>query len=357
MKNTALILIACTGLMTGCAREEPLPPPVRPVVTQIVEEPGGMRERTFSGTAKAAVETRLSFRVSGELRELPLKTGQRVKKGDLIARLDVTDFQLQVNQLEAQLAQSQAGLNEATADYERNRALYEAESVSKSDLDRARAAFESAAAQHDATGQSLKLARQQFGYCTLLAPVNGSVATVPIENHQTVQAGAVVATLTSGDEMELEVGIPESLISSLQAGDAAEITFDSFQDRRFASTVSEVGVDVDASSTYPVTLRLLDQSREIRPGMVGAATFTFSDGPDAQAMVVPSVAVVGRGEDERFVWVYQPETSTVVRRDVRVGALTSRGLQILAGLQPGDRIVTRGVHRIEEGTNVRLLEE
>ncbi|MEM7394601.1 MAG: efflux RND transporter periplasmic adaptor subunit [Verrucomicrobiota bacterium] len=340
---------------TSCDKPPEPPPPIRPIVTTVVEAPGAQRERRFSGTARPAVETRLSFRVGGEILKLDVKKGITVKPGDLIAELDATDFKLQVKKDEARVAQSQSQLTQATGEYERNRSLYEKQKVSKSDLDRSRAAYESAQAQFEADRQGLEQARLQVDYCTLKAPVEGAIATVSVEAHQSIRSGDTIATLSSGQQMEFEFGAPEALINQIHVGDEASIFFEVQPDVAAPARVSEVGIDVSESTTYPVTLQLTSPQSDIRPGMIGEALFNFDTASDHGLMTVPTPAVVGRS-GQTYVWIYQPESSTVTRRIIEVGSLTSRGLEILAGLKPGDRIAIRGAHRLEEGMKVRLLD-
>jgi len=355
-----IVVVVGAVALAGCPRKGAAPvlkEVIRPVVTMAAPQPGSGRKRTFSGTAKAAVETPLSFRVGGEICELSAKLGTRVEANDLIARLDPRDHVLQVEQNKADLAKAEAQLEQAKAEYGRVRQLYEARHVSKSSLDSQMASYKSAVAQREAAAKGLELAKQQLDYCTLRAPVSGAVASVAAEAHQTVSAGRTVATITSGDGIEMEVGMPEALISQVRVGDSTTVTFDALPGARFPARVSEVGIELGASSTYVVKLVLLEKSPRIRLGMVGEATFSFKAAPGSEAIVVPQVAVVPTPDGERYVWTYQADSQTVARRIVKVGALTSDGLQILAGLKPGEIFVTRGVHRLTQGMKVRLLDE
>ncbi len=347
-------LLALLPAAPGCARKEQPPPPViRPVVTMTVPEPGQGARRAFSGVARAAMQTPLSFRVSGEIVALPARRGQPVKAGDLIARLDPRDYELQVKQNEAQLAQAAAQLEQARAQYQRGRQLYETQNISKSELDAHEAAFKSAQAQRDLSQQALELARQQLAYCELRAPVDGALAAVPVENHQTAAAGQTIATLSAGDLMEIEVGIPEALISQVAAGKPAEVIFEAVPDTRFAGHAVEIGIEVGATGAYPVKVRLAQTDPRIRQGMLGEAFFEFQAGATLR---IPPGAVVPAPDGGRHVWVYDPAASHVSRRAIRIGDLTSDGLAVLDGLRPGERIVIRGVNRMEDGLRVKLLE-
>jgi RND family efflux transporter MFP subunit len=345
-------------VLVSCIEKPQKPPEViRPVVTIKAPGRGAFRERIFSGTANAAVETLLSFRVSGEIKELPVKKGMKVKVGALIARLDPTDYELQVKQNEAELAQAEAALEQAQAEYERTRQLYEARNASKSDLDSQQAYYKSSLAARDAAMKGLEMALQQLEYCTLRAPLAGSIASVPVEVHETVSAGQTIASMTSGDKLEMEIGIPESLIGQIRMGQQCTVHFDALPGVSHAARVSEVGIQAGDSSTYPVTLTLTKVHAGIRLGMVGEAVFRLKPASGEHAIIIPQVAVVPTTDGKHYLWIYQPDTQTVKKRMVNIGDLTSEGLQISAGLTPGEIVVVRGVHRLSEGMKVKLLDE
>jgi RND family efflux transporter MFP subunit len=243
--------VALTALVGGCAKKTVEQKAViRPVVTYTVQAPEAGRVRVFSGTARAGVQTPISFRVGGEIMELPARMGMQVKAGDLIAKLDPKDYELQVKQNEAQLAQAEAQFEQAKANYERTRQLYETKSVSKSELDGQDASFKSAAAQVQSALKGLELSRQQLGYCTLMAPIAGSLDQVPVEVHQTVSAGQTIAMLSAGDNIDVSIGIPEALVSRVNVGDTAQVKFDAIPDAQFTARVSEVSTAAGESRAY-----------------------------------------------------------------------------------------------------------
>ncbi|WP_035261292.1 efflux RND transporter periplasmic adaptor subunit [Desulfonatronum lacustre] len=357
------IFLCVLLLFTGCAEPEPLyAPGPRPVKTMVVEPPQSQVVRSFSGMARASRDMALSFQVSGVLRELPVQIGQRIRAGELIARLDPTDFELKVMELEAQTVQARAAFTRAKADYERFQTLFEADSVSKSELDQVRAEFETAQAQLAAMGKSLELVRQQFSYTRLTAPMAGTISEVPVENHQTVSSGQPIVVLSTDDDLEFEVGLPDQLIHQVQPGEPAQVIFDVLPNQPYDATVSEVGITPGPVSTFPVKLRLAEPAPQVRPGMIGMARFTFSHANSRPFTLVPVEAVFGLPSGEQAVWLVDPESDTnsgtnsgtVHRQPVIAGRLLPGGLQILDGLLGGEIIVIRGVHRLEQGQKVRL---
>jgi RND family efflux transporter MFP subunit len=332
------------------------------VRTQLVFSTGGVRVRSFSGSARSGTESRLSFRVGGSIVELPVRVGDSVSAGQLIARLDAEDYRLAMREAEAGLAQARAQAQNAESNYERVRDLYEADNASRADLDAALASFQSSEATVRAADQRVQLARQQLSYTRLTAPTAGAVAAVAVEVNENVRAGQVVVYLNSGTDLEVEVGVPEVLISQVAEGDMTEVTFDALPDRTFQATVSEVAVaTTGTATTYPVTVVLADADPNLRSGMAAEVAFRFESGEGRELFIVPSIAV-GEDRDGRFVYVVEPEegagaesgVGVVRRRPVRVGEMTMLGIEILEGLADGEYVVVAGVSRIEDGLRVQF---
>lgn len=348
------LLLACS-----CGKKEKLTEEiVRPVRYQPVFETGGTRVRSFSGISRAGMQSKLSFKVGGTIEELPVKIGDQVKAGQLIARIDAKDFRLQVEEADAALRAAQAEQRRAAADYDRTRGLYEAGHTSLTELDGARARSESAEANVRAAEKKLELARSKSGYTRLTAPVDGSIAAVNTEMMENVQPGQAIVSMTAGSEHEVEVSVPEVLIANIKEGSAVKVSFDALPGKIFGAVVTEVGVSsMGAGTTFPVTVLLDESHPDIRPGMAAEVAFSFETGAGRNRILVPPVAV-GEDRQGRFVFVVEDvnaERGVARRRDVEVGELTSEGIEIRSGLAEGDLLVTAGVTKLVDGTTVKLL--
>ena len=200
------------------------------------------------------------------------------------------------------------------------------------------------------------MAERQLQYTRLAAPQSGSIAAVNVEVNENARAGQAVVLLTSGSDLEVYVAVPEVLIGEVRDGGDVVVTFDALPNESFPGVVSEVGVAAtESGTTYPVIVRLVGQHPGARSGMAAEVAFSFQTQSNSDVIVVPPVAV---GEDQtgRFVFVVEPADSgfgIARRRDVRVGELTTDGLEILEGVEDGDRVVTAGVSRISDGLRVR----
>lgn len=358
MRRTISFPIALVVLMaTGCESETEEAPVLRPVRYLVVQSSDAARQRTFSGVAKAGQESRLSFQVTGRVLEVPVKVGDRVKKGQSIARIDPADYQLQLANSRAAAAQARAQERNAKAVYERTRALYENQNASRQDLDADRTSYESARAALSSAQQGVSLYQRQLGYTHLKAPGAGTISTVDVEANENVNSGRLVATLQVGEQIEVSVAVPGSVIRKVTRGDAVQARFDALGGKELKGIVSEVGVaSVRGGATFPVTVRLTEGEDPVRAGMSADVTFEFSREETGGYFVLPAAAV-GEDRDGRFVFTLEQkgeDRGIVHRRPVVVDSLTSEGIEIKEGIEPGDLVVTAGVSVIYDGLEVRV---
>ena len=335
-------------LLTAC--EQPKPAEViRPVNVVTVKSPEETRMRTFSGTAKASEESILSFRVSGEIIDLPVDVGTVIDKGEVLAQLDPLDYQLAVEGAAAELARAQARERNARANYDRVRQLYETRTASKTDLDNARADAEATRAQMVAKERDLALAQRQLDYTTLEAATDGSIAEKLAEVKENVRPNQPVLKMVSGTKPEVDIQMPETMIGYLSPGQLAGIRFPALGGEVFQGQVIKIGVaTTGATTTFPVTLLLADPKRQIRSGMTAEVVFLA---PGPESVRVPSIAVEA---DLEGSYVYLVEDNVVVRRPVVVGELLGDEIEVLEGLQGGEQVVVAGLKSLTPGQKVSI---
>ena len=352
------VVLSVLPLLTACGEDAPPEPPgPRTVRAEVFLLDGGVRTRTFAGVARAGIESQLSFKVSGTVERVAVNVGDRIEAGEVVARLDDTDYELQVQDARAALARQEAAARNAAATYRRTEALYENNNASLADLEAARANDESARAAVESAEKALERAERQLAYCTLRAPIAGAVSAVQTEEGENVQPGQPVANLSAGDRPEVEVRVPEMLITGIEEGQSVAVRFSAVPGRTFDATVTEVAVAaVDGASAYPVRARLDAETDAIRPGMAAEVDFRFEARGGADRILVPPSAVA-EDVDGRFAFVVREAddgTLHVHRVAVTVGDLTADGLEVLTGIEDGDRVVTAGVGRLVDGEEVRL---
>lgn len=372
----ALVLAPCglaaAFLTAGCGGEAEAPAPeLRPVRYITVETANAERVRVLSGTARSSQESRLSFKVTGTVVELPVSVGDQIQSGQLIARLDPIRFELQVERAQADLVDAEAGRRNAEAAYDRAKRLYENQNASKGELDSARAASESAAARVRAAQKQVELARLDLAYTGLRANTDCSIASLGVEVNENVGSGTTVATVSCGSDYEVQMAVPEGLIDEVREGMAATVRFAALEDQTFTGKVTEVGLTASSGATFPATVSIdrpetgtadsetasqnrAGDVRGLRSGLAAEVTLRLPVRNGA-VVRVPLAAVV-RGSEGDFVYLAEPsgDVAVVQKRAVEIGELTDRGLEVLSGLEPGDRVITAGTSVIFEGLEVRL---
>jgi RND family efflux transporter MFP subunit len=352
--NGALALSLLIGL-GACAKEEPPPPPptVRPVKTVVIENPDIGGTRSFPGRIEAARRVELAFRVPGTLAELPFAEGQEVSEGDVVARLDPTDYQITFNDRKATYDRSKA-------DFERGEKLVAQGTISRRDFDALTANFKSAEA-------ALQAAQQDLVYTRLMAPFDGVLARRYFDNFEPVQAKEAVLALNDTSVLEVSVDIPEKMMQRVRRTDPERkrtdvyATFPSAPGQQFPLTFKEVATRADPKTqTFEVTMTM-----EPPPGLTilsGMTTTVIADttrlsGMEAERPIynIPASAAVGNLELEPRVWIVDQEKMTVSARRVEVGSMVGDAIEVSGGLEPGDRVVVAGAAFLAEGMQVRLM--
>jgi len=353
-----ILIVAISLLFTSCGEEEKKQETVkRPVKYQEVGYLGGEKIRTFSGTAQTDKIIKMSFRNSGIITELNLKLGQKVKKGQLLGKLDNVQSRLSYEQALTQVNSAESQVNTAKLSLDRVRALYEKGSTSLSDYEAAKNSYKTASESYKSSKRGLAIQQEQIRYGYLYAPENGTIATVDVEIDENISPGQLIATLNSGTDMEITLGIPESVINGVKNGMSVSVAFSSLVNEKFKATVTEVSPAVDANtSTYPVRVKLNNTSDKIKSGMAANVTFDFGDRKiNNKTLVVPSNAI-GEDSNGRFVFLIEGEgeNAKVKKQQVTIGNLTPEGFEIKSGLTVGQKIATAGLQTLLNGQAVKL---
>ncbi len=405
-----LVLLAWTA---GGCRESTIETPVRPVRAIKIGDVAEINGRSFPGRAQATEEVNLSFRVAGPLKEFPVKIGDQVSEGQLLARIDPRDFEVALENAQGDLARAEANLDamktgarpeeleqlkaavekckaeyaRAYAAYERNVELLEKDAVTQAEFDRIRqtavlaqselrtaeeelrigeiGAREEDIRAKEAEIRSLKAAvtaaEDQLDYTQLKAPFDGVVAATFVENFETVQEKQQILRLLDISSIEITIEIPEGLISSVAYVKGITCVFDAFPDTRIEGVeVKEVGAEASAiTRTYPVTM-IMDQPDastgvRILPGMAGRVSgkAELPDQVEEEGFDVPETAVFSGDGGQRFVWVIDESSMKVRPQTVTPGELSTSGMRV-TGIEPGQLIATAGVHYLQEGQQVRI---
>ncbi|WP_158617424.1 efflux RND transporter periplasmic adaptor subunit [Legionella sp. km772] len=320
---------------------------IRPVKAILISNAAAFNNHSFPGKAKASQEVDLSFNEGGSLIALPIKIGDKVKKGELIAKLDPKTF-------DAKLKAASAEVLRDKQNFSRAQELIKKGHISKADFDLLKAKLAVSEANMD-------LAQKALNDSVLLAPFAGQVADRYVENYQTVSKQQVIARLLDNSQIEMVIQIPENAISLVPYAKDIVVQFDSFPQHLIPAQIKEISNEASIDTrTYPVTL-IMQQPKdiEILPGMAGKVRGKVNQGSKAQnKIVLPVSALMTVGEDNKsYVWVIDPKTQQVHRQQVIIGELTETGITIVKGIRLNEWIVIAGVHSLQEGDKVRILNQ
>lgn len=400
------------ALVLGCEKP-PEKSVIRPVKALRVGDLAALEQRDWPGMAQAAEAVNLAFRVSGPLTTFPVKMGTNVKAGDVVATIDPRDFEVAVRRTEASLAQAEAifeamrqgarpeemrqlnlavtdaeaALIRATADFERAKNMMAQRVISQAEYDRKEQAFVQATARLDSAKEDLAIGqagarkedldakaaeilglraevednKNRLVDATLRAPFDGIITATFVENFETVQAKQPVMRLVATSSVEFAVSIPENLMVLLPRVAGIVCRFDAFGDREFPAVLKEVGTEAsEITRTFPVVLEIQQpQDARILPGMSGYATAKGNPESPKESFdgyEIPLSAVGADDKGNSFVWVIDEKAGTVARRNIAMGRLTDHGV-LVKELNQGDWIATAGVHFLEPGQKVRILDE
>lgn len=348
-----LAALSALLLLAGCnANTAPAPKSERPVQVQRVAFGNETAAREFVGVVRARYETDLGFRVAGKIVTRVVNVGDRVRAGDVVARLDPQDLRLQAESAEAEHAAAASNLAQATTDLERYTALRTRGYASVADFDRKKWTKDEAEGRLERARRSLDLARNQLGYSDLKADVDGVITATLAEPGQVVAIGQAVARLAHRGEKEAVVALPETWLGEARKFDAT-VRLWSDRERSYAARLRELSPQADpASRTYAARFTIPDADDSVAFGMT--ASVTLARASVAPVARLPLAAILNRGNGP-LVYVVD-ESGALVQRPVTVLSFTEDSALVTAGINDGDKIVTLGVQKLEAGLKVRTIE-
>lgn len=347
------VSLAFAGLtLFGCGQEptqleitsKETRPTVRPAMTEVVSATRG-DQLIFNGVVRAAERAELAFRVGGRLTELLVGEGDKVKKGQLLARLDSRDAT-------TALASAKLELNNTEAEFLRAKAIYDkSKAISKSQLDEITTRYNLAKNRRDE-------AQRQLDYTRIEAPFDGIIGRRYVDNFVQMQANNPVFTLHNIDDLEVVIHIPDSVMLSSVSGTEAKAEINGIPNHLFDLSLKTFATQADpVSQTYPVVLAFRDvQNYRVLPGMtVKVVPAETGDMSQHSMITVPLIAVVPDNQGKQYVWVVT-EDNTVSKRYVEVGALSRDRVAITQNLKTGEQVVVAGVSSLVEGMEVRPMQ-
>jgi RND family efflux transporter MFP subunit len=344
---TTVVLAAAA--LAGCQKEEEAAAPPRPVLSLVVT-PTALPGTRFAGMVQAKVQAALGSRVAGRLVSRTVHVGDLVKKGDALAVLDATAYELAVRSASAELSSAEATLSSAVATEERQKTLLQSNAAAQAAVESAEQSREAADAGLVRARTALVKAEEQLSYTRILAEFDGVVVATGAEVGQTVSPGEAIVTVARPDERDAVVDIPETA-ETIAVGSRFTVSLQINPAVKVMGTVREVAPSADAvTRTRRVKIALENPPETVRLGTTITAEL---EGPNLTAIMIPETAVLQK-DDKPHVWLVDAGKGEVHLAPIETGAAAGRSLLVLGGLKDGDRVVTAGVNSLEEGQKVRI---
>ena len=361
-KTHLLIFSSIVLLVAVNACREAPPPPVeriRAIKTVTVKEQASGKIRKFSGVVEAADSSRISFEVSGNVQEVRVDVGDKITKGQILAKLDKRTYKINVKGAEAEVGRAKVELADKRNDLDRFTRINKQDpgAVSQASIDQSQAAVDSALKNVQFAKSQLKLAQRDLEKTVLRAPFDGVIATRHVDPFTEVARGQKLFDVYENTGMEVAVSIPKDVIHDIYMKQKGEIRFAVIADKSYLGVVTEISKVAGTANAFPIKLTIEDLDKRIRPGMTARVTLELADTEEASVYLVPISALAQRSDTTKsWVFVYDPATATVKQTPVTGTSVRQNDVVITGGVQTGDIIAVAGVSFLEDGQKVKLME-
>jgi RND family efflux transporter MFP subunit len=341
-------------LLSACRRaEEPLAPEVRPVRVMTITMRTGGDTVTLTGRVQAEAEINAAFRIDGRLIARTVEVGDRVKPGQLLARLDAMNEESSLQSARAQLAAAQAQGVEARSNFIRMRDLLKENAISRASFEQSEALFKITQSQIESSQSVVSIAQNRVSYTRLVSDVAGVVTARGPEPGEVVGAGRMIVQIARDGAVDAVFDVPAQVKDSAPRHPQIEVALTSDPNVRAAGKVREVSPRADpVTGTFQVRVRLIDPPSAMRLGSIVTGRMTLES---TAAIDIPASALI-RPAGQAAVWIINKKAGTVEARHVEVTAYAADRVQVSQGLTGGDVIVVAGAQALRPGQKVRWPE-
>ena len=330
-----VLTLAAVSLLTACGnsdKKDASETVIHSVMTIHPSAIGGREVKNFSGVVKENATISLSFRAGGQIQSIPVKEGQHVRRGQLLAQLDTKDYQIAVDNARVQVDQMRRQV-------ERLKALYEGNAMNGND-------YEQATSKLELLELQLRNAQNQLSYTRLTAPCDGYIQGVHREQSEMVAVGTPVLSLVDDHRREIQINVPSDVARDYDRYDGAYFIHNG---QRYPLEIIAILHKADANQLYDVRLAT---SAPIRPGQ-SVDVYIEARASENEVLTVPAGAVFEDG-GKSYVWVLKD--NKISRRAVTANKVDKNGKVIItSGLDTTDEVVKAGVTRLTEGETVRVV--
>jgi membrane fusion protein, multidrug efflux system len=327
-------------VLAGCNREpggaSAPRPPAQVVLAEARLQPIS-ETLSLVGTLAANETVEIKSEIDGTIIEIGFDEGQRVEEGSALFRLDDS-------KLAASLAEAEANFRLSRLNYERNQALFRERLVSQQEYDQSAATFQ-------ANEASLQLKRRQLKDTRVVAPFSGVLGARQVSPGQVIPRNQTLGWLIDLDPVKVEVHVPERFLGQLQPGQRIELSVAAFRGRTFAGDVFFIAPFVDpATRTALIKARIPNPKGELRPGMFASLELTLVTRENA--VVIPEMALSHVLENNRARLYTVNDEMTAQLKTVTLGTRLRGRIEIVEGLEPGEKVIVEGYQKVSPGAKV-----
>jgi membrane fusion protein (multidrug efflux system) len=289
------------------------------------------------GNARANESVDVTAKLSNIVTAVRFRDGERVQRGQLLVQLDDA-------QARADVAAAEAMVTESESQYRRSRELLQTQALSKSSFDQLEATVKSNRAK-------LGAAQARLEDTVIRAPFSGRLGLRRVSVGTLINPGAVITTLDDTSVIKLDFSVPENFVASLREGLSVRASAPAFPGRVFAGKVSSIDSRVDLATRSVVVRALLaNDDGALRPGMFLSVSLAKDE---HDALVIPEEALTPEAERQ---YVYVVTEGRASRREVRIGGRRPGSVEVLAGLDAGERVIVEGTQKVRDGAAVQASE-
>lgn len=329
---------------------------VKTINTQFVSH---TTQRELAGVIKSTQTSPLSFKVSGTANKILVTKGTLVTNGQVLAQLGQEEFTLAYNKAQASLGAAKAALIQAEDKYVRSEKLNQKGFVSDSELTAFKADFNAKEQQVKLSETDVRNAKLNLERTLLIAPFDGLISEVLIDDYTKVSSGQKVIELVNANSLDVDVLVPESLIKYLSFGQKVDIEIPALQYKVVQGEITEIGAVVQKGNAYAVTVSILNPDTTIRNGMSANIIVNFG-GTDSKAIILPLSAVnfddASAAKERRHasIYVVNETTMQLEKRYVSTERTLDNEFRVFEGLTQGEKVVVAGVPFLYPGQKVKI---
>ncbi|MFN2423689.1 MAG: efflux RND transporter periplasmic adaptor subunit [Cryomorphaceae bacterium] len=342
-------------LLAGCSEDTEKSTIETPSVAVKVQKASGgenMRYISATGQVEATKSANLSTRMMGYVKDLPVKTGQEVNKGDLIISLSNTDLLAKKGQAEAGVMQAEASFKNAEKDYERFQALFAKKSASQKELDDMTTRYEMAEAGLGAAREMLKEVNAQFSFANIRAPFSGVVINTFVKEGDMAAPGMPLVSMEAPGQMQISAMVSESEIKYVHRGLMADISLKSVG-KTVEGTVSEVSLSAKNTGGQYVVKIDMESDSAVYAGMYANVQIHAKDTPgqdESGSVWIPEDALVHQGQ-LTGVYTIGNENAAILRW-LKTGRKNGNTVEVLSGLKRDETFIISADGRLYNGVSV-----